>query len=485
MRKQDYLPQLIRSMSPSEKRYFRLYSGLQPGAKDYMKLYDLLEDGQQYDTAVISKKLKVTTKKLADEKEYLQTVLLRALRNYEQDINPRTELANRLLEADLLYRRGMNEFALSHLDKSYEKTILYEQYGLFIDYFQLRQSLVRNRPDPGAVRMMPEIFRQQIERLNELMEYKFLYAELVPHFVYSHDTDRPAAARRISARPLMQKNPEGLLSAQTRFIYYDLKNRTSAFATGAGSDTSFYAYKGLEVFDKDPALRLVIPEIYVQCHLVLADSVPVEELDHGLKMIDKAIAILDKGDLPLHHHIEARLRFNASSQKALLLYHIGHYAEFIEQVEKVLEYELPPTRQYIKVTLLYVYAAALLYTGQAEKALGPLREILKGNKTGRVDLLLKAMLLELMVQYDLQNYSLIPYSVSAIRKWTRRKNISADTSHLYLKWMLAISVAASSGEPKDKLKAFLHDINAGKIKIVMEELNIRYWLQQKLKQGGK
>jgi hypothetical protein len=485
MRKQDYLPQLISSMSPSEKRYFRLYSGLQPGDKSYMKLYELLEAGQQYDSPAISKKLKITTKKLADEKEYLQQVLLRALRHYEQDINPRAELANRFLEADLLYRRGLSEFALSHLDKSYEKTILYEQYGLFIDYFQLRQSLVRNKPDPGALRMMPVLFRQQIERLNELMEYKFLYEELIPHFVYSHDTDRPAAARRISERPIMQKNPEGLLSAQARFIYYDLKNRTSAFATGFGSDTSFYARKGLEVFDKDPSLRLVIPEIYIQSHMVLADSLTVEELDHGLRMIDKAIAILDKGDLPLHHQIEARLRFNASSQRALLLHHMGHYTEFIDSVEKVLSQTFPPTRQYIKILMLYVYAAALLYTGQAEKALVPLREILKGNKVARADLVLKAMLLELMVQYDLKNYSLIPYQVSAIRKWMRRKDISPDSSNLYLKWMINISSAAGHGEPKDKLKAFLQDINTGKVKISMDELNIRYWLQQKLKQGGK
>ena len=189
MRKQDYLPQLIQSMNPSEKRYFRLYSSLQPGTKNYLKLYEILEAAEQYDSTAISKKLKVSAKKLADEKEYLQQVLLRALRHYEQDINPRTELANRFLEADLLYRRGLNEYALTHLDKSYEKTMLYEQYGLFIDYFQLRQALVRNKPDSGAARIMPELFRQQIERLTELMEYKFLYAELVPHFVHSHDTD--------------------------------------------------------------------------------------------------------------------------------------------------------------------------------------------------------------------------------------------------------------------------------------------------------
>ena len=485
MRKQDYLPQLIQSMNPSEKRYFRLYSSLQPGTKNYLKLYEILEAAEQYDSTAISKKLKVSAKKLADEKEYLQQVLLRALRHYEQDINPRTELANRFLEADLLYRRGLNEYALTHLDKSYEKTMLYEQYGLFIDYFQLRQALVRNKPDSGAARIMPELFRQQIERLTELMEYKFLYAELVPHFVHSHDTDRPSAAKRIAERALMQKNPEGILSAQARFIYYDLKNRTSAFATGVGSDTSFYARKCLEIFDKNPALRFVTPDMYVQCHLVLADSVPAEELDYGLKMIDKAIAILDKGDLPLHHHIVDRLYNNARSQRALLLYHMGHYTEFIEAVRKVLDHELPPGRQYIKVTLLYVYAAALLYTGQADKALDPLREILKGNKAARVDVQLKAMLLELMVQFDLKNYTLIPYLVSAIRKWIRRKNISPEESNLYLKWMLSISAASGSGIPKDKLKAFLNDINTEKVKLSMDILNVRYWLQQKLKLAGK
>jgi hypothetical protein len=146
-----------------------------------------------------------------------------------------------------------------------------------------------------------------------------------------------------------------------------------------------------------------------------------------------------------------------------------------------LDYELTIDWQHKRYTVLFIYSAALLFAGKVDKAMETLREMLKGNKKTQLDIQLRAMLLELMVQYDLKNYSLIPYFVSSIRKWIKRKKFSPTEAGLYLKWMLRISAAAESADRKKELNAFLNDVNAGKIKLEMGEINIKYWLENKLK----
>ena len=481
MRKQDYLLELIQSLSPNEKRYFKLYTSLQPGQKSYFKLYEILEKEASYDAASISKKLKTTTKKLADDKDYLQQVLLRALRNFEQDVNPSMALAHRYLEAEMLKRRGMANYALSHLDKFYGKTIVYEQYGVFIDSFLLRQMLVRNIEDPSPELISPELFSQQIDGLNDLMQIKSIYNEMRSHMVYTHDKKGRA---EIGNRPVMKKKPDELKSLQAKVGWYNMKGQIAVAEEGIGGSSAFYTTMANKLYEENPALRQIMPEGYIRSYMVAADCMPADQMELALKMINKAISVMNSDELPISERMMSQLKSHAEGQKLIVLNNLFRYSECAKTAEAVLDPASNFHRGHARIALLYVYAAALLYTEKADKALIPLREILKGNNKARQDIQFNAMLLELMVQFDLKNYALIPYLVSSVRKWIKRKAIPVEKSSLYLKWMLRIADAAMSGNPKTELRAFLEDTTAGKIKIETESLNIPYWLQNNLK-GSK
>jgi hypothetical protein len=185
--------------------------------------------------------------------------------------------------------------------------------------------------------------------------------------------------------------------------------------------------------------------------------------------------------LPIGNIPAEQLKFNASLQKIILLNTQFRYAESIEIARKLLSYKLNPNSLHTRIILLYMYAAALVFSGQGEKALLPLREILKGNKTARLDMQLNAMLLELIIQYDLGNYSVISYSIQSIKKWMSRKGQDPEGALPYLKWILRITEAAASGNERKELQAFLEDVKQGKIKIDTGRMNIKYWLEQKLR----
>src|SRR3954471_13485669 len=110
MRKQDHLIQLIHSLTPSEKKYFRQYISARHDSKDYERLFDMLHKSDTYDADTVSRSLKKSKKNLADDKEYLQEILLRSLQNFHATSMPRARCFNGLIEAEILAGKGMTEF---------------------------------------------------------------------------------------------------------------------------------------------------------------------------------------------------------------------------------------------------------------------------------------------------------------------------------------------------------------------------------------
>ena len=80
MKKQDYIIQLIKSLEPNERRYFRLFSSLQQGEKKYLQLFDMLEGQDEYDATALSKQLGMPKSRLAEVKHYLNDAILNSLR---------------------------------------------------------------------------------------------------------------------------------------------------------------------------------------------------------------------------------------------------------------------------------------------------------------------------------------------------------------------------------------------------------------------
>jgi hypothetical protein len=133
MRKQDYLVQLIHSLTPNEKKHFRQYMAEGETSKDYGKLFDLLQKADHYDADALSLELKKSKKNMADDKEYLQEILLRSLNGFHFQSMYRAKVFNGIIESDILIDKGLMKFALAHTRKlkkgllSGEENILYYQ----------------------------------------------------------------------------------------------------------------------------------------------------------------------------------------------------------------------------------------------------------------------------------------------------------------------------------------------------------------------
>ncbi len=143
MKSKDDLFLLIRSLSKSEKRYFKLRSSAQSGEKNYLKLFNALDKQSEYDEAKILKKFKGErfVKSLHVTKKYLHNLILRTLRDFHEKHDIEGELAGLLFNARILESKGLYAQCRKVLNVVHKKARKYDLKAVLIDVLQLKIKL--------------------------------------------------------------------------------------------------------------------------------------------------------------------------------------------------------------------------------------------------------------------------------------------------------------------------------------------------------
>ena len=122
MKPRSDLFQLIHSLSPTEKRYFKLYASSlsQHKYKKYLLLFDAIAKQKTYDENALIRQFKGQkfTKQFGVAKNYLLHLILRSLREYHSSKDPAFSVQNILQEAHLLYDKGLREASQKMLIKA-------------------------------------------------------------------------------------------------------------------------------------------------------------------------------------------------------------------------------------------------------------------------------------------------------------------------------------------------------------------------------
>lgn len=116
----DYLIQLIRSMSKSEKRFFKVFVRRNNAHEDVMfiQLFDVIDRMKYYDEEVILNKVHGVKKaQLSNLKAHLYKQLLLSLRLLHRQTTIDIDLHERLDYARILYDKGLYRQSLEILDK--------------------------------------------------------------------------------------------------------------------------------------------------------------------------------------------------------------------------------------------------------------------------------------------------------------------------------------------------------------------------------
>lgn len=170
MKPSDDLFHLIKSLTKSEKRHFKLSASLQKGEKQYLRLFDAIDAQAAYDEEALRRLFagERFLRQLNVAKKYLYDLILRNLRTYQLDTTANARAKDLITSAALLYERGLTAQALRLIEKAIRIARDHE------DRFSLLEALYwQGRLDPTMLRSesgLQENFSQLFETIDSIRE---------------------------------------------------------------------------------------------------------------------------------------------------------------------------------------------------------------------------------------------------------------------------------------------------------------------------
>lgn len=142
----DDLFRLIQSLTPNEKRYFKVFASrhVADGETNYLRLFDAVEQQQEYDEEIIKMQFEGENfiKHLPSEKRYLQQLILKAMRLFHANSHVNAELNSHLDEAWFLMLKGLYDISAKVVKKAETLALKHHRYDFLVvlSYLKMEQS---------------------------------------------------------------------------------------------------------------------------------------------------------------------------------------------------------------------------------------------------------------------------------------------------------------------------------------------------------
>ncbi|MBQ4822010.1 hypothetical protein [Aquimarina sp. MMG016] len=171
MKKNEELFYLIKSLSKSEKRYFKLNSQGNEAA-EYLILFDAIEAQKTYNEAEIKDvfKDKAFVNQLTTIKNYLKHRILQSLRNYHAKLSKNAELIDIIRNVEILFYKGQYAICESELKRAEKKAKSF-QNDLLLFHIQDWNRKVYQALYPQDFSGLKSIIQQQKSTLQSTNDY--------------------------------------------------------------------------------------------------------------------------------------------------------------------------------------------------------------------------------------------------------------------------------------------------------------------------
>lgn len=144
MKASDELFRLIRTLTPSEKRYFKTNAKRENATSNYLQLFEAIDAQKEYDEEKLKKKhaKKKFVKYLSAEKNYLHEQIMKQMRAFHVDRTIDNKI-NDLLQDEAFYRaKGLNDLRKKAIDKARGLAEEYERFKLLSEILRRQESFV-------------------------------------------------------------------------------------------------------------------------------------------------------------------------------------------------------------------------------------------------------------------------------------------------------------------------------------------------------
>jgi hypothetical protein len=428
----DTLFQLVRSLEKAEKRHFKLYIKRSSGNEDLkiIELFDALDKLQEYDEALLLKKLTSIKKpQLSNVKVHLYKQLLASLRLLKSADSIDLQLNEQFDYAHILYKKGLFSQSLKILDKAKETAKANHKVNFLLQAIALEKRIetlhITRTMQTRAEQLSAEI-NEVNYRIDTLARLSNLAMLLYSWFIKNGHARNEKDEAGVKAY-LKEHLPKDALS-QTGFyerLYLYQSYTWYAFIRQDFLMYYRYAQKWVDIFDGQPIMIRVETGHYIKgLHTLLNahfDLRNYHKFDETLKKFEK-FAATDR--VRLHDNFRTQAFVYIYSAKINQHNMLGTFSAGVKLVPHLLE-KLKEDELFIDGhrIMVFNYKIASMYFGNGDFAtcIDYLQKIINENTEVRNDLQSYSRLLHLMAHYEMGNYELMEYLTKSVYRFMEKK----------------------------------------------------------------
>lgn len=442
----DYLYQLIKSLSKAEKRGFKIFATrTSSSTAKFIQLFDAIDKAKEYDEEIIYSKISDLKKvQSSNLKAHLYKQILVSLRLNYVSHNIDIQLREQIDYARILYDKGLYKQSLKILDKA--KTLSYQNHRIILtteilSFEKLIESQyitrsLRNRAD-GLI----EETEQTVESVNRYHCLSNLSLRLYGIYIKAGHVRNKRdfeITKNFFDNSLKQINLEGLnffdeLYLNVSYAWYSLIVQDFLMQYR-------YAQKWLELFQKNKNMLAIEPVWYLKgLHVLLEALFILGHHEKHTKIVHLLKEFIDNPPIRSNENLET-LGFQYYYTGVINSYFMaGRFSEgiaIVPTLEKEIakfQFRIDPHR-----ILVFYYKIACLYfgAGKFKTAITYLNKIINyPDPRLREDIHCFSRILSLIAHFELGNQSLVEYQLRSTYRFIRKMNDLNSVQEEILKFL--------------------------------------------------
>lgn len=487
---------LVKSLTKSEKRFFKLSSSLQSGEKNYLKIFDVIDRQKCYDEEAIKEQFKKETfiKHFPSEKNHLYKLILKSLRSYHSDNSVSSILKQEIKNIEILYKKALFKECNKFLARAKKIAIEREKFYYWFELLSWEKLLLEEAYEAGEfTKDLDALIKEEqevIEKLRNLAAYHVLYSKI--NYVFRsggyvrNDKDR-ALVEEISHHPLIIGRNTAQSCRAATICYY-----IQGFCATANVDkeTAYIKFMRVkEILDNKALVRDDLPKRYI---LTLSNLLRIQidtgRIDEALEMIQTMRKVSKKTAFS-SEDIALRV-FKSTYLAEMRIYEKkGEYDKAIVNIDTVVSgLDVNEGKMNKEQELLFLNTISTVYfgAGRYKESLQWLNRVLNDNEPNlRQDLYSYARLFNLVVHFELGNFDLLEYIIKSTTRYLSKRQRDHDLEVVILNYMKKLVRGTQNSDLRDifvEFKAELSEqLNRQNDEIILDYFNFIVWIDSKLK----
>lgn len=491
--KNDELMQLIQALSPNEKRYIRLNILDNSKGKNFEILYNFLEGQTLKEQNIKIPNFIKTKMNVSYEKNYLKKMILRALRNFNEDLTDNLTALQTLIDLEILFNKKLYDTCQQLIEKMLKFTEDKELYNSAIVYLLWYRRILVRKGDYTMLAQKANFLKEkinfcfrQLENLNGYREIQSSILGIISKKGILLSKEDLESLDEIIKNPLLENENKAItFHSKCHFYeawiwYYSHTNNPEKSQLLSESFVGF--------LESNKTKMLQYPQVYFSAITnFVTRCCAIDLYDKALNGISKLETIPSLKGAKVSEGLKTEIKFFAIERQLMIYTQKRNFAKVIQFYEETNSF-IEKNKDKLHVSFLSLYrvftAIAYFHQSQYSETLTLIRNMFDDkNDSQRFDNYLYAHLLQIMTHVELKNYRIIPYQIQATKRFCKTKKIQENSVSLFFeligKWIKSKDENELSFTKKIYLEKLMQLQKNGNRDVVQNTLALDIWLTNK------